>query len=325
MNLYSFKLIKQHFYIFWQPQLTMVTVVAKPVAISRAFSPGHITGIVITPTNKCDYLYAGSTGSGFSIDQGITTTVEVLKSQIPNYQISINSKIEDINVSKWVVKKYLGLLDRPYHIRIKHETTIPIGFGLGSSGAGALSLSYALNDALDTKLTRYEVGQIAHQADIACKTGLGTVIAEFSGGFEIRDTIGAPGIGSIEKIDLKYHKAVVLCMSPLSTKDFLCDHKSLANPLGEKMLTELKISKDVNEFLRMSYIFAHKLGLTEGRCKMPLQQLKSKGIEAGVALFGETIFTIVPLDKVNYVKRCLSDFKGILIVCNIDNTGARVL
>src|SRR5919199_1368229 len=312
MNLYSFKLIKQHFYIFWQPQLTMVTVVAKPVAISRAFSPGHITGIVITPTNKCDYLYAGSTGSGFSIDQGITTTVEVLKSQIPNYQISINSKIEDINVSKWVVKKYLGLLDRPYHIRIKHETTIPIGFGLGSSGAGALSLSYALNDALDTKLTRYEVGQIAHYADIACKTGLGTVIAEFSGGFEIRTGIGAPGVGFIEKINLKDYKAVILCIAPLSTKAFLMNHITLANPLGEKMLKRLSVSKDIDEFLRMSYQFAHCLGLTESKCKEPLEKLKSHGIQAGVALFGETIFTIAHSDRVNYVKQYLKDFKGAL-------------
>lgn len=303
----------------------MVSVVTTPVATAKAFSPGHITGIVIKPDNSLDYNFAGSKGAGFSIDRGITTTVEVFEYQTTNFQISINDKVEDANVSKWVVEEYLKRLHKPYHINIKHETNIPIGFGLGSSGAAALSLSYALNEALDTKLSRYEVGQVAHCAEIACKTGLGTVIAEFSGGFEIRTSIGAPGVGIIERIDVKDYRAVILCVAPLSTKAFLMNHVTLANPLGEKMLKKLRVSKDIDEFLRMSYQFAQSLGLTKLRCKEPLESLKSHRIEAGIALFGETIFTIVPSDKVNYVKQYLKDFEGTLIVCNIDNTGARVL
>jgi pantoate kinase len=303
----------------------VVSVVATPVAVAKAFSPGHISGIVIKPADNWHYLYTGSKGAGFSIDHGITTTVEVFEHQTTNYQISINGKVEHANVSKWVVEEYLKLIHKPYYINIKHETHIPIGFGLGSSGAGALSLSYALNHALNTKLSKYEVAQIAHHAEIACKTGLGTVIAEFSGGFEMRTSIGAPGLGFIETVELKDYKAVILCIAPLSTKAFLMDHVNLANPLGEKMLKRLRVSKNVDEFLSMSYHFAHYLGLTEFRCKEPLESLKSHGIEAGVALFGETVFTIVPVDKLNYVKQYLKTFEGTLIVCNIDNTGARVL
>ena len=303
----------------------MVSVIVTPVATAKAFSPGHITGIVIKPDNCLDYHSAGSKGAGFSIDRGITTTVEVFESQTTNYQISINGKVEDANVSRWVVEEYLKDLHKPYYINIKHETNIPIGFGLGSSGAAALSLSYALNDALDRKLTKYEVGQIAHCAEIACKTGLGTVIAEFSGGFEIRTSIGAPGVGHIESMDLKDYKAVIFCIAPLSTKAFLINNLTLANPLGEKMLKRLRVSKDIDEFQRMSYQFARSLGLTELRCKEPLERLKSHRIQAGIALFGETIFTIVSLDMVNYVKQYLKNFEGTLIVCNIDNTGARVL
>jgi pantoate kinase len=303
----------------------VVSVVSSPVATAKAFSPGHITGIVIKPDNSLDYHVAGSKGAGFSIDRGITTSVEVFEYQTTNFQISINDKVEDANVSKWVVEEYLKRLHKPYHINIKHETNIPIGFGLGSSGAAALSLSYALNEALDTELSKYEVGQIAHCAEIACKTGLGTVIAEFSGGFEIRTSIGAPGVGIIERIDLEDYRAVILCIAPLSTKAFLMNHVNLANPLGEKMLEKLRVSKDIDEFLRMSYQFAQSLGLTKFRCKKPLERLKSHRIEAGIALFGETIFTIVPSNKVNYVKQYLKDFEGTLIVCNIDNAGARVL
>jgi pantoate kinase len=303
----------------------VVSVVAIPVATAKAFSPGHITGIVIRPDNSCGYLYTGSKGAGFCVDRGITTTVEVFEDYRTNYQIFINGKVEHANVSRWVVQEYIKLLHKPYYINIKHETSIPIGFGLGSSGAGALSLSYALNDALNTKLSKYEIAQIAHHAEIACKTGLGSVIAEFSGGFEIRTSIGAPGVGLIERIDLRDYKAVILCIAPLSTKAFLMGHVTLANPLGEKMLKRLRVSKNVDEFLAMSCHFARCLGLTKFRCKKPLESLRSHGIQAGIALFGETIFTIVPLDRVNYVKQYLKGFEGTLIVCNIDNTGARAL
>jgi pantoate kinase len=305
----------------------MTSVVVEPIAIARAFSPGHITGFVVrksATTKNNNYLYVGSKGAGFSIDRGVTTTVEIYEHESVNYRISINGlKVEDAEVSKWVLEKYLKLIDHHYYIDIKHEINIPIGFGLGSSGAAALSLSYALNEAFNAGLSIKEAAQVAHNAEIACKTGLGTVIAEFTGGFEMRINAGAPGIGTVEKIELKNHKAVILCISPISTKSFLRNDIYLADVLGEKMLKRLRASREIDDFLEMSYYFAHHLGLTEGRCKLPIQRLRSQGFGCGVALFGETLFTVVQSDRVNEAKECLKGFKGGLIVCNIDNTGAR--
>jgi pantoate kinase len=97
----------------------------------------------------------------------------------------------------------------------------------------------------------------------------------------------------------------------------------LADGVGENMLKRLRVSRDIDDFLEMSYYFAHHLGLTEGRCKLPIQSLRSRGFGCGVALFGETLFTIVQSDHVEEAKECLKSFKGSLIVCNIDNAGAR--
>jgi pantoate kinase len=306
----------------------MTSVVAEPIAISRAFSPGHITGFVVmkpaATNNNKDNLYVGSKGAGFSIDRGITTTVEIYDHESVNYQISINDiRVEDAEVSKWVLEEYLKLVDHRYYVNIEHEISIPVGFGLGSSGAAALSLSYALNEAFNIGLNTKEAAQIAHNAEIACKTGLGTVIAEFTGGFEMRTNAGAPGIGTVEKIELKKHKAVIFCISPISTKSFLSNRIHLADGVGESMLKRLRVSRDIDDFLEMSYCFAHHLGLTEGRCKLPIQSLRSRGFSCGVALFGETLFTIVQSDHVEEAKECLKGFKGSLIVCNIDNAGAR--
>jgi pantoate kinase len=99
----------------------------------------------------------------------------------------------------------------------------------------------------------------------------------------------------------------------------------LTNGLGEKMLNNLKASKDAHEFLKMSYCFANHLGLTEGGCKLPIQRLKSQGFDSGIALFGETLFTLVSSDQIEEAKECLQSFSGNLLICNIDNVGARML
>jgi pantoate kinase len=309
----------------------MTSMLEAPLCVAKAFSPGHITGFIQQPEkisyDNSNHLYVGSKGAGFSIDRGITTTVKIFDHDSVNYQISINGiRVQDAEVSKWVIEKYLKLIDQRCSINIEHESTIPIGFGLGSSGAAALSLSYALNDAFNIGLSTMEAAQIAHNAEIACKTGLGTVIAEFTGGFEIRTNTGAPGIGTIEKIELENYKAIIFCISQISTKSFLSrNHTILANGLGEKMLKNLKASKDTHNFLKMSYYFANHLGLTEGRCKLPIQRLKSRGFYSGIALFGETLFTLVSSDQIEEAKECLKSFEGNLIICDIDNVGARML
>jgi len=302
-------------------------LVAAPVAVAKAFSPGHITGFFEIPHGSYShFLHKGSKGAGFSIDRGIATTAYVYESAKTDYRISINGiQNENAEVSRWVVEEYLKLADRPYFVNVDHDVGIPVGFGLGSSGAAALSLSYALNEALDIGLSRTEAAQIAHHAEIACKTGLGTVIAEFAGGFEIRTGAGAPGIGSVTKIDLENYKAVVLCLAPISTKSFLTCRMNEINGLGGIMLSKLSLSRSVDDFLAMSREFAGTLGLTEDRCKEPMAALKSRGIESSVALLGQTVFTLVPRAMAKEARDAIKGFGGTLLVCNIDGNGARVL
>ena len=302
-------------------------LVAAPVAVAKAFSPGHITGFFEIPNGSYShFLQKGSKGAGFSIDRGIATTAYVYENAKTDYRISINGiQTENAEVSSWVVEEYLKLANRPYFVNVDHDVGIPVGFGLGSSGAAALSLSYALNEALDIGLSRTEAAQIAHHAEIACKTGLGTVIAEFAGGFEIRTGAVAPGIGSVTKIDLENYKAVVLCLAPISTKSFLTSRMDEINGLGGMMLSKLSVSRSVDNFLAMSREFAGTLGLTEDRCKEPMAALKSRGIESSVALLGQTVFTLVPRAMAKEASDAIKGFGGTLLVCNIDGNGARVL
>lgn len=302
-------------------------LVAAPVAVAKAFSPGHITGFFEIPHGSYShFLQRGSKGAGFSIDRGVATTVHVYESAKAGYRISINgTQARDAEVSKWVVEEYLKVASKPCFVNVEHEIGIPVGFGIGSSGAAALSLSYALNEALEIGLSRTQAAQVAHHAEIACKTGLGTVIAEFSGGFEMRTSTGAPGVGSVSKIDLENYRAVVLCLAPISTKSFLTNRMDEINGLGGVMLRKLSESRSVGEFLKMSHEFAETLGLTEGMCKAPIAALKARGIESSVALFGQTVFTLVPQSRAKEASDALKGFGGTLLVCSIDSNGARVL
>jgi pantoate kinase len=308
----------------------MATIVSDLIAMATSFSPGHVTGIFV-PTQRCqaDLLSQGSIGAGFSISKGVTTTVKTFESKKKGCSISIDgTRVLKAPVSSYVAEYYLNLTSNPVFLEIAHSAEIPIGYGLGSSGAAALSLSYALNVSLVAGLSTVEAAQVAHCADLACRTGLGTVAALYVGGYEIRLRPGAPGRGLTVKKDLDDYVAVILCISPVSTETIL-DNPSLNRIYRNKrswgLLNRLRSMDDINEFLDASFEFAEDLGLTNGLCKGPINALRSAGIKCSVALFGRTVFTIVRRERAKHVKSCLNNFQGALIESNIDPMGARMI
>ena len=311
----------------------MVIVAQQPVSIAKAFSPGHLTGFFATDRSlqTLHPNFNGSLGAGFSISKGICTTVKVFDDYGKNYKITLNGvNSVDSKVSEFVVEHYLKMTDKPIFISVEHESEIPIGYGLGSSGSAALSLSYALNHALKTNLTKIQAAQIAHHADFICKTGLGTVISEFTGGFEIRTRIGGPGIGKVLKIPVpSKYRAMVLCIKPINTECLLdkpvsSDEKNnLLNEAGRVMVSKLIRHPNVDTFLELSNVFAKECGLLDGFSRETFLSLDSIGVKSSVALFGHALFTIVAQETVPKVTRVLEQFDGTLLCCSIDGIGAR--
>jgi pantoate kinase len=308
----------------------MATLLSDIVATSTAFSPGHVTGIFApAEPEQTDILSKGSIGAGFSISRGITTTANAFEAKTKGYCVSIDGiQVQKAPVSSYVAEYYLNLIDKPIFLQISHITEIPIGFGLGSSGAAAVSLSYALNNSLRIGLSKIEAAQVAHCADIACKTGLGTVAALYAGGYEIRLKPGAPGKGLTLRKELDDYVATILCISPLSTKTILSNqlmnmgHK---NCCSRELLNRLKLMDDIDGFLDASFSLANELGLANGICNDPIRALKSEGFKCSIALFGETVFTIVRRERAKEVRSCLSKYDGRIIEANIDSMGARLI
>lgn len=296
----------------------------KLVMQAVAFAPGHITGFFKAEIGPREPEQKGSIGAGFCIKEGVTTKVKVTSSDKPGFKITVTGyKSDNTQVSEFVVKEFFKIVKEDYFLDIEHDTAIPVGFGLGSSGAVALSLAFALNKALGTNLSRTKIGQIAHNAEIHCKTGLGTVLSSYHGGFEIRTKHGAPGIGSIQKIHTDY-SAIVICFSPISTKHFIKTELSKINGLGGKMVTRLLKSRDQMEFLDMSLEFAKYVNVITPQMRQVIDDLDQNGFKSGVAMFGETIFTLVPKTKESQVMKILEKYDGMIIKTEIDKSGARV-
>ena len=297
------------------------------IMMATAFCPAHITGFFKAELDKEDSKQLGSLGAGFSIQKGVKTTVTVRKKtkhDISDFAIKVNGfESGDMRVSKLVLSRFSV---KGKFIDVTHEIGVPVGYGFGCSAAVALSLSIALNDALDCKLTKIQVAQIAHDIEIECRTGLGDVLASYHGGFEVRVKPGAPGIGQVKKINSKEKRdVIIICFNPISTKKFLKEKISSINGLGGKMVEKLMESNDTEEFQDMSVKFAKYVNVVTPKMNQVINLLHKNGIKCGIALFGETVFSLVTKNEKNKVKEILKQFDdGLIITSKIDNSGARL-
>ncbi len=155
---------------------------------------------------------------------------------------------------------------------------------------------------------------------------MGDVLASFHGGFEIRVKPGAPGIGRVEKISTDKVSVVMICFSPISTNMFIKERLSQINGLGGKMVNKLMESKNYEHFQEMSLEFANYIDVMTPRMQKLVNELSNNNIKCGVALFGETIFSIIPKEDENKILEILQKYPdGIIIKSELDYIGARVL
>jgi pantoate kinase len=297
-----------------------------------AFSPGHITGIFRIHDQPEDSLKKGSWGAGVSIARGVTTRVHIKTASENSFIIRINGKTAKYaRVSEHVVNTFLSHTKKNHKIIVDHDVEVPVGSGFGSSGAGALSLSLALNEAFGLDFSRTEAAQVAHIAEVECKTGLGTVIAEASGGLEIRTEPGGPGVGEVRNIPVG-EDYVVVCVSlgPVSTREVLADEefRQLINEFGRRLLDQLIAEPKPHVFMNLSREFAEGVGLISPRIRKVLRETDSEGLTCSMAMLGESVFSLVRRDELEELLKIFRKHaasEDSIIVSDIDFQGARLL
>ncbi|MBI2125701.1 MAG: hypothetical protein HYU02_00050 [Thaumarchaeota archaeon] len=297
--------------------------------IGTAYAPSHITGFFEIVESGSE-LTTGSRGVGVCLDAGVITTVRATKAASANIGIRINGKHSSAPVSVLVAEKMLSLAEADYNIEIDHQVGVPIGAGFGTSGAGALSASLSINKALGLGLDDKKASQIAHAAEIECRTGLGTVLAEYEGGAVIRTKAGAPGIGAVSHFDCGARKIVgAISFGELQTNNLLSGRvfRSLISETGKPMTDDFLLNPTVENFLSISREFAFKVGLVSPIAKAMIEEGERRGLSCSVAMFGETVFSLVDEDSSQFLKGLFENFaseNSTIIFSYVSEGGARM-
>lgn len=272
-----------------------------------AFCPAHVTGFF-----RADEDPTGSVGAGFSTRKGVVTSVQTAEHDAVRP-----------GIIQYVLDEFRRMTGDQTPVHIRHKLDIPPGYGLGASGALALSTLYALDAALGTRVPPQRLGMTAHNAEIRHRSGLGDVLAAYHGGFEIRVRAGGPGEGVIHAVDVGDPAVVIVCLSPLSTSTFLRERAGVMNGIGGRMVEELDGRRDLSTFQSLSMDFARRLGTITPQMDHIIRILQKAGYPCGVAMLGGTVFSMVGAGEADRIMEMMRPYGPILT--GIDYEGARAL
>jgi pantoate kinase len=174
-------------------------------------------------------------------------------------------------------------------------------------------------------LSDIESSQIAHSAELHCKTGLGTVLSEYYGGLCIRLKGGAPGIGKTSILKINNFKVAIFCFSPIFTRYFIESIGKISNHTCTKMMEKILKTKDIVDFLDLSCDFSQSLKFLDKECNSLIELLTQNGFPCSAALFGQTVFTIVKENEIEEIRKISKKFPTRLFVSDIENEGARLI
>jgi pantoate kinase len=245
-----------------------------------AFAPAHITGFfVIFP--------GGSTGAGVNLAYGAETSVSVYNSP-GDFEVVINGVDTQAIVSRRVAAAYADSIAQR-RVAVSTTTAFPVGYGFGMSGAGSFSLSLALNEALGIGKSYRECMQIAADAEIACGTGLGTVMTQQFCGF----LIGEEPYPSRSAHQVACSEDTVVCcfLDPIETSSIIRDGawKERINAVGQECMVEINKAPTIARFRELSRHFTFTTGLASGPVRRIMEDVES----ASMAMLGQTLFAVV--------------------------------
>jgi pantoate kinase len=254
----------------------------KPSAVI-AFCPGHISGY-FKKISGDTLASTGSIGAGIVISEGVTSTVRPSdKTSIsirqkrsigPSFEIASNSPL---------LTSVLEEMDMT--VAVITECALPIGAGFGLSAAALLATLTAANNLLDRGMSRGEIAQCAHAAEVTHRTGLGDVAACQAGGWVIRS---GPGIGG--RIERRYDMTdplYAVSFGPISTPAVLGSTALLEQVSSAFPIT---VPKEVEDFFLLSRQFSEQSGLITPQVKSITRICDAAGVPSAMTMLGNGIF-----------------------------------
>ena len=284
----------------------------------------QIDGINIEDPEKI-----GSTGAGFNLNAFGRT--KIILAENKSYQknecsIFINGKEfnEKAETTFFIFKYIEKYIKNPVRISIFHDFDLPVGCGYGASGSGALGTIIGLNFLLKLKLTKKDIGRIAHISEVINRTGLGTVCGQLCGGLCILKEPGYPC--KTERINLpKGLKVICGSLGMIHTKSIL-NSEILNNRIkkaGRNALKKILADKNIYTFMKSSIDFVKEtdilniLNLT--KINELLDHLNKSGIiGASMNQLGRSVFAICKTKDVKKTNDIFETYKPEIKIFNLE-------
>jgi len=282
---------------------------------TKAFCPAHITGFFSLPLDAEKMGdQEGSRGAGFSLELGAEAEVDLGED---GWSIVVNGE----STSFMVVEKTVYNFAEGGTIKI--ETDLPFSQGFGISGACALASGTAVLEELGQDLE--EALPAAHRAEMFCRTGMGDVLAQYHGGFEIRIKGGLPPHGDIKVSELDKEVVLAIAGSPLSTPDILRDPfmAGWINAVGEDIMDEFLPEDGFERFLELSLKFSEETKFPKEGVKTALK-LGSKAGKGSMAMIGNSVFFVGETEKLESIFEKEFGEENVFLT-GIDNEGVRIV
>jgi len=305
---------------------------------ASAFSPSGISSFFEICDRRADgapikdLAKIGARGGGFAFDKGVLTNVTVEDSERNSIEIYINGRPAlEASTTRKIVEKLVEIHQHPCKTLVKHEVAVPIGAGFGTSAAGALTAALALNETLNLNLTYNGLAMIAHETEIECKTGLGTVVPLTIGGFVLTVEPGGPGYAIIDRIPISPdYRLVVGVYGSIYTKKALTDEKKreAVNAWGNVTLKKILKKPSLENFLMCCREFARKTGFATKRVEELFKLADEAGaVGAAQNMIGEAVHAVVYKEDVERVVEAFSRVlpKEKILVGKIEWQGARLI
>lgn len=258
--------------------------------IAKAFAPGNISCVFKIEPHE-NPRWAGSTGFGFTIDQGVVASVAQSNQSV----IVFNNAPIDFPTIKTLMK---NLTDIPVTVAL--QSSLPLGSGFGLSGASALATAYALNQVLKLNKTQQDLAIAAHTAEVINKTGLGDVTNQYFGGFLVKFQPSSKFV--VERINMPNCKVYCKYISKLSTTSILTNSelRQRINEAAEEALNQIQIimqksMTNLSEILTIAKTFAMQSDLLQNpEVKEQIASIEANGGHASMIMLGNAVMSDIP-------------------------------
>ncbi|ADB57499.1 pantoate kinase [Archaeoglobus profundus] len=220
---------------------------------------------------------SGSIGVGFTIDRG----VEVRLAE----KTTFNGKKIRLPTLEYVLSK-LG-----YEGGAEIKSDLPLGCGFGLSGATALASALEVNEKLGLNLSLFQIADLAHEAEVLNRTGLGDVTTQCHGGFVVRKNASAPSICSVDRF-LWDVEMDFLVMGELKTSEILEGNLKEVYKIGVECLKKFLKRPSISYLFEVSKEFTLRCGFADDDILDAIEAVESCGGLASMIMLGKGVFAL---------------------------------